>query len=56
MAYTLINPASGKLIESFEQHDDSQVEAALANAEKAFQSWSEQEVNPPLSSVAILDS
>jgi succinate-semialdehyde dehydrogenase/glutarate-semialdehyde dehydrogenase len=42
MAYTSINPASGKLIQSFEQHDDSQVEAALGSAEKAFLCWSRQ--------------
>jgi succinate-semialdehyde dehydrogenase/glutarate-semialdehyde dehydrogenase len=42
MAYTSINPASGKVIQNFEQHDDSQVEAALGSAEKAFLSWSSQ--------------
>src|SRR5260370_22997113 len=39
MAYTSINPANGKLIQSFQEHDDSQVEVALASAETAFLSW-----------------
>ncbi len=42
MAYTSINPANGKLIQSFQEHDDLQVEAALASAEKAFLSWSRE--------------
>jgi len=42
MAYTSINPANGKLIQSFQEHDDSQVEVALASAETAFLSWSRE--------------
>ncbi len=42
MAYTSINPANGKQIQSFQKHDDSQVEAALASAEKAFLAWSRE--------------
>ena len=46
MAYTSINPANGKLIQSFQEHDDSQVDAALASAEKAFLSWSKESLRP----------
>ena len=42
MAYTSINPANGKQIQSFQKHDDSQVEAALASAEKAFPAWNRE--------------
>ena len=42
MAYTSINPVNGKLIQSFQEHNDLQVEAALASAEKAFLSWSRE--------------
>src|SRR5260370_7686479 len=39
MAYTSINPANGKLIQSFQEHDDAQVEVALASAEMAVVAW-----------------
>ena len=42
MAYASINPANGKLIQNFQEHDDSQVEVALASAEKTFLSWSRE--------------
>jgi len=39
VAYTSINPANGKLIHSFPEHTDREVEAALSRAHEAFQSW-----------------
>ena len=39
MAYTSINPANGKLIQSFPEHTNSEVEAALSRAHEAFLSW-----------------
>jgi succinate-semialdehyde dehydrogenase/glutarate-semialdehyde dehydrogenase len=39
MAYTSINPANGKLIQSFPEHTNSEVEAALSRANEAFLSW-----------------
>src|SRR5260370_3867785 len=39
MAYTAINPANGKLIQSFPEHTNSEVEAALSRANEAFLSW-----------------
>jgi succinate-semialdehyde dehydrogenase/glutarate-semialdehyde dehydrogenase len=39
MAYTSINPANGKLIRSFPEHTDREVERALSRAHEAFLSW-----------------
>jgi succinate-semialdehyde dehydrogenase/glutarate-semialdehyde dehydrogenase len=39
MAYTSINPANGKLIQSFPEHTNSEVDAALWRAHEAFLSW-----------------
>ena len=39
MAYTSINPANGKLIQSIPEHTNSEVEAALSRAHEAFLSW-----------------
>jgi len=39
MAYTSINPANGKLIQSFPEHTNCEVEAALSRAHEAFLSW-----------------
>src|SRR5260370_15981004 len=39
MAYTSINPANGKLIQSIPEHTNSDVEAALSRAHEAFLSW-----------------
>src|SRR5260370_8029781 len=39
MAYTSINPANGKLIQSIPEHTHSEVEAALSRAHEAFLSW-----------------
>lgn len=41
MAYQSINPFNGELQQSFDQHTDAQMEAALANADSTFQrAWS----------------
>jgi succinate-semialdehyde dehydrogenase/glutarate-semialdehyde dehydrogenase len=39
MAYQSINPATGKLVKSFDELTDEQLEAKLAAAAKCFQSW-----------------
>ena len=39
MAYTSINPATGKLVQRFPEHTNSDVEAALSGAHDAFLSW-----------------
>ena len=39
MAYASINPANGKLIQSFPEHTNIEVEAALSRAHEAFLSW-----------------
>ena len=39
MAYASINPANGNLIQSFPEHTNSEVEAALSRAHETFQSW-----------------
>jgi succinate-semialdehyde dehydrogenase/glutarate-semialdehyde dehydrogenase len=39
MAYQSINPNTGKLLQSFEQLNDAQLEKSLAAAEHCFQSW-----------------
>ena len=39
MPYTSINPANGKLIQSFPEHTDREVEAALSRAQEAFLGW-----------------
>jgi len=41
VAYQSINPFSGELLQSFDQHTDAQMEAALAKADNTFQRvWS----------------
>lgn len=41
MAYRSINPFSGELLQTFEQHTDVQMESALAKADSTFQNvWS----------------
>ena len=39
MTLQSINPATGKLIESFEEISDAELEAALARAQKAFRTY-----------------
>lgn len=39
MALKSINPATGELIASYEEHTDAEVEAALRQAQQAFVSW-----------------
>ena len=39
MAFESINPATEEVEATFEEHSDAEVEAALAGAEKAFESW-----------------
>jgi succinate-semialdehyde dehydrogenase/glutarate-semialdehyde dehydrogenase len=41
MAYQTTNPFNGKVLETYENHTDTEVEAAVAQADRAFkQSWS----------------
>jgi succinate-semialdehyde dehydrogenase/glutarate-semialdehyde dehydrogenase len=37
MAYQTVNPSNGKLVETFPEHSDEQLEALLARAERCFQ-------------------
>jgi succinate-semialdehyde dehydrogenase/glutarate-semialdehyde dehydrogenase len=39
MAYQSVNPNTGKVIKSFEELDNTQLESALATAEHCFRSW-----------------
>ena len=39
MAYQTVNPANGKLIKTFPETTDAQLEAKLAAAAKCFQTW-----------------
>ena len=39
MAYQSVNPNTGKVLQSFEQLNDAQLEASLATAESCFQTW-----------------
>jgi succinate-semialdehyde dehydrogenase/glutarate-semialdehyde dehydrogenase len=39
MAYQSLNPATGKLLQKFDELTDKQLEEKLATAEKCFQSW-----------------
>lgn len=46
MAYQTINPATGKLIKTYENISDQELEAAVANADKAFRSdWRHRPVS-----------
>jgi len=40
----VINPATGETIESYDEHDASEVEACLESADDAFQTWRERSV------------
>lgn len=49
MPYQTINPASNKLIKSWPDHNDSQVEKALATADALYHSgWSKGDIQPRL--------
>lgn len=49
MPYQTINPASNKLIKSWPDHSDSQVEKALATADALYHSgWSKGDIQPRL--------
>ena len=39
MAYQSLNPATGKLLQKFDELTDNQLEAKLATAEKCFNTW-----------------
>jgi len=39
MAFTSINPATGEVVKQYPAHSADEIEAALANAAKAFQQW-----------------
>ena len=39
MAYQSLNPATGKLLKTFVELSDKQLEEKLAMAEKCFKSW-----------------
>ena len=39
MTYQSVNPYDGKLLKTFEEHTDDQVETAIATAEACFQAW-----------------
>lgn len=39
MTYQSVNPYDGKLLKTFEEHTDSQLETAIAIAEACFQAW-----------------
>jgi len=39
MSYQSINPFDGKILKTFEQQSDAQLEKSLATAESCFQSW-----------------
>ena len=52
-----INPATGETIETYDEHDDGQVEARLAKAESTFETfreWSVTERETKLAEVATL--
>ena len=42
MAYQSFNPATGKLVKSFDELTDKQLDAKLATAAKCFQSWKQK--------------
>ena len=39
MAYQTINPATGKLVQSFPEHTDAELQAAITKADAAYRSW-----------------
>ena len=39
MAYQSLNPATGKLLQKFDELTDEQLEEKLATAEKCFKTW-----------------
>ena len=39
MSYQSINPYTGELVKSFDQHTDTQLEAAMATAATCFEAW-----------------
>ena len=39
MAYQSLNPATGKLLQKFDELTDKQLEEKLAIAEKCFKTW-----------------
>jgi succinate-semialdehyde dehydrogenase / glutarate-semialdehyde dehydrogenase len=41
VAYQSVNPFSGELVKNFDEHTNSQMESALAKADRTFQNvWS----------------
>jgi succinate-semialdehyde dehydrogenase/glutarate-semialdehyde dehydrogenase len=42
MAYQSVNPYDGKVLKTFEEFSDEQVERALQNAEQSFETWRRQ--------------
>ncbi|MRW84792.1 aldehyde dehydrogenase family protein [Pseudoduganella sp. FT26W] len=53
MAYQSINPATGALVKTFDNHTDAQVQAALTVAHAVYKSdWSKGDIQPRL---AVLD-
>lgn len=53
MPYQSVNPATGKLIRTFANHSDAEIEAALATARAVYKSdWSQGSIEPRL---AVLD-
>ena len=42
MAYQTINPATGKLIQSFPEHTDAEMQAAITTADTAYRSWKQK--------------
>ncbi len=39
MSYQSINPSTGELVKSFDQHTDTQLDEAIATAAKCFEAW-----------------
>ncbi len=39
MAYTTVNPTTGQLLQTFPEHTDAEVEAAITQAQTAYGSW-----------------
>lgn len=55
MAYKTTNPYTEQVVREFPEHDDAQVEAALAKADALFHSaWSKGELEPRLATLARL--
>ncbi len=55
MAYRTTNPYTEQVVREFPEHNDAQVEAALAKADTLFQStWSKGERAPRLATLARL--